>query len=472
MKKLVFIPLDSTEDLIRTGIGMNHIENSYNPGGYFDEVYVISSKDEVNDYNTLKFIKADVSDISDLIKEIKPIAVRANAGYDCSDIALACRVKDIPIMISVHDSRMENISQSLIFADKVVCVSEEVKKVVSKYTSVDTRDLLMLPRFVDNSIFTRKFNTFFFTELNKKYGEGVHIIHVGRKSYEKNIETVIKSLVYLPKDYSLVQIGLGDSTKYEVIARSLNVLDRCFFVGGIPREELALYYSWADCMCTPSRREGFGLVFIEACACGCPVVTSNIGPMNEYLEDKKTALLVDDYENPYNIAKCILEICSNKVLAGEIRRNSKKVACRFDISNANSKEKENYIQLLSGFDEKKEKLFVKEFDKLNQKFAIYGRGKRGLEFFQDMKKYDKEPVCFIDKDISKIGSRIDGVKVIGIDDMVMVRNECIIVVSPLVHSDIVSYLREHGYNYIELDWYKALLANSNYIDGRFVSKNF
>ena len=267
MNKLVFIPLDGTDALLKTGFSMKQIEDEYNPGRYFDEVYVISTKDKADNYGTLKFIKAEISEIAGMIQQIKPVAVRANAGYFCCDIALACRVKGIPIMVSVHDASEERIRQSLIFADKLVCISDAVRDSVKKLINTGANQILTMPRYVDNNVFRKKYSENFFGELNRRFGKGKHIIHVGRKSYEKNIETTIEALVYLPEEYKLVQIGLGNADKYEKLAQELGVSERCFFIGGIPREELAFYYSWADCMCTPSRGEGFGLVFIEACAC-------------------------------------------------------------------------------------------------------------------------------------------------------------------------------------------------------------
>ena len=64
---------------------------------------------------------------------------------------------------------------------------------------------------------------------------------------------------------------------------------RCFWIESVKNSELPVWYSWCDCFCVPSRWEGFGLVFIEAAACGSAIVTSDIAPMTEYFTNDKSA---------------------------------------------------------------------------------------------------------------------------------------------------------------------------------------
>ena len=470
MRKLVYIPLDGTRTLLKTGFSIEQIEQEYNPQKYFDEVYVISTKDRVDDYGTLKFIKSDVAHIASFISKINPIAVRANGGFFCCDISLACRVKAIPVMVSVHDDMYDNIRQSLVFADKVVCISEAVKKAVKLLTDVKDENIMMLPRFVDNSIFQKKYDFSFFKKLNNKYGSGKHIIHVGRKTNQKNIETVIESLVYLPKDYKLIQIGLGDESQYLDLAEKKGVIDRVFFIGGIPREELALYYSWADCMCTPSRWEGFGLVFIEACACECPVITSNIVPMNEYLKDNESAMLLDDFENGKKVAEVIFKVCTDKVLADRLRNEGKKVAYRYDITNAGRREIENYNEMIKDLNCNSANNLKVEFEKLNLPYVIYGAGNNGKTFYKKMHELGKEPICFVDRDSCKNLKNINKIKIINYDELCAMEKNFIVVVTPCIRNNIICKLKKDGFSIMEMEWYENLIDNAQLIDNQFYSK--
>ncbi|MCM1263808.1 MAG: glycosyltransferase [Butyrivibrio sp.] len=106
------------------------------------------------------------------------------------------------------------------------------------------------------------------------------------------------------------------------------------------------YYSWCDCMCTPSRWEGFGYVFIEAAACESAIVTSDIGPMNEYLTNGKDSLLVAYYENPEKIAETCLKVCSNSKEVIEMKKAARQVGLRFEKSKVDKQEIEIYKKVI------------------------------------------------------------------------------------------------------------------------------
>ena len=61
----------------------------------------------------------------------------------------------------------------------------------------------------------------------------------------------------------------------------LGITDDVVFVGGIPLEDTARFYQAADLLVYPSLNETFGLPILEAMACACPVVTSNVSAMPE-----------------------------------------------------------------------------------------------------------------------------------------------------------------------------------------------
>ena len=118
--------------------------------------------------------------------------------------------------------------------------------------------------------------------------------------------------------------------------------DRCYFVESVPNNELPYGYSWCDCMCTPSRWEGFGFVFIEAAACETAIVTSNVGPMNEYL-NRDNSILVDDFENPIAIANAILTaVEGDPDEIQRIRKNARKVGLSFSKETVDRQEIEIY----------------------------------------------------------------------------------------------------------------------------------
>src|SRR6185369_10533503 len=132
-------------------------------------------------------------------------------------------------------------------------------------------------------------------------------------------------------------IGLGDIDTYSALAKECGVADRCFWVGAVKNTELPLWYSWCDCMCTPSRWEGFGIVFIEAAACGAAIVTADIAPMNEYLTPD-SACLVKDYENPGALAESIRRSCEDVDYRLKIKAGALDIASQFDMAAVDSVE--------------------------------------------------------------------------------------------------------------------------------------
>jgi glycosyltransferase involved in cell wall biosynthesis len=80
-------------------------------------------------------------------------------------------------------------------------------------------------------------------------------------------------------------------------ARTLKIEDRVVFAGFVREEEKADHYRLADAYVMPSRGEGFGIVFLEAMACGIPVIGSRADAGREALRDGKLGALVNPADN-------------------------------------------------------------------------------------------------------------------------------------------------------------------------------
>ena len=350
MRKLVFFPSEPIISYIEKGRTYEFLDEYYNPGGYFDEVYCLSpwgeKKEEI--IGNTHYIKASPLRFAKLIKKIKPDVIRGYGGYCCADWVSISKVKDIPTLVSVHNSDSDLIFDSLRYADAIVCMSNIVKEAIYEKVKIDTDQVWVMPNRIDINLFSPINNESFFDQLNQRFGNGKHILHIGRKVEQKNIDTVIKALKYLSEDHTCIFVGRGNSEKYRTLAREDGVLERCYFIECIPNQELPLWYSWCDCFCTPSRWEGFGYVFIEAAACETAIVTSNIAPMNEYLTNGVDAILVDDYENPEKIAQAILKAESNTEDNRTMRKNARVASLKFEKSLIDKQEIEIYKKVING----------------------------------------------------------------------------------------------------------------------------
>lgn len=95
----------------------------------------------------------------------------------------------------------------------------------------------------------------------------------------------------------------GYANEIEQLARDLEIAEDVVFCGGVDHEDAAIFYRAADLFVYPSLNETFGLTLLEAMACGCPVVTSNLSAMPEIAGD--AALLANPHE-PADIARQML----------------------------------------------------------------------------------------------------------------------------------------------------------------------
>lgn len=348
MSKLVFFPSDPIEAYIKKGRDYKFLDEYYNPGGFFDEVICISPWGDKEDetISRIRYIKSSPYKFKTIIKSLKPDVVRGYGGYCCADWISFNKVKGIPTIVSVHDTNPELIHDSLSYADSIICMSQAVKKAVLELVPNVTENIYVMPNRIDVELYSRKNDIVKFDELNSMFPGKYHILHVGRKVDQKNLDTVIKAMKYLGDDVVTVFVGQGDAERFKELARKEGVHKRCYFVDRVESKELPYWYSWCDCMCTPSRWEGFGYVFIEAAACEAAIVTANIAPMNEYLNNGINAILVDEYENPVKIADAIKKCLSNDDEIKTMKNKAREVGYCFSKDDVDRQEIEIYKEVI------------------------------------------------------------------------------------------------------------------------------
>jgi len=130
------------------------------------------------------------------------------------------------------------------------------------------------------------------------------VAHAGIENPWKGGKYVINCIRSLNKNKEIVLLNIGSD-------KEILELDRDEYVS-VPYvdnpEKLAYYYSAADLFLFPSLAESFGLVIIEAMACGLPVVCFNTGPLKEIVRHKETGYIANykDEKELINYVKLIL----------------------------------------------------------------------------------------------------------------------------------------------------------------------
>lgn len=130
------------------------------------------------------------------------------------------------------------------------------------------------------------------------------LLGIGYLSPHKGFDRILEALPQVLQrrpDAELYLIGpdgafaQGDSTaELKRLAERLGVQDKVHFVGEVGNAELVDWYNAADCFCLSSRSEGCPNVLLEALACGCPVVATDVGSVAEILSEPFLGKLVPD----------------------------------------------------------------------------------------------------------------------------------------------------------------------------------
>jgi glycosyltransferase involved in cell wall biosynthesis len=381
-KRLAIIPSDPIEAYQRKGIA-SWLEDYYNPLHFFDKVYLLSPLEEKERYEFgMNIIPTGPKQLKTRIRELNIDVIRAYGGYWACDMASHNKVSGVPVVVSVHDTNQKLLHNSIKRADIIFCMSEVVKKLVLGKVK-DANKAWLLPNRVDLNII-HPYQEGKSGELNRHYPFKHGVLHVGRKSEQKNLDTLVRAIELLGNDYCLLAVGDGNVSPYLELARQEGVAERCFFIDSIRNNELARYYSWADCMCVPSRWEGFGIVFIEALACEAIVVTSDIAPMNEYIRHMENGLLVRDYESPRALADMIKLACEDGSLREHLKKNARKSVGRFEKGKIDELEVSYYKKIL---EMKREGYFSIPLWKQGALSAEYGLKKVCGSFFRILKKF-------------------------------------------------------------------------------------
>ncbi len=147
-----------------------------------------------------------------------------------------------------------------------------------------------------------------FNPIGEKYkSKKPYFLFVGALKRGKNIPALIKSFANFSKSYDLLLIG-GDYW----LDPEIKIINGVKKLGFVPDKELLKYYRGATALVVPSLWEGFCLPIVEAMACGCPVVATNVGAMPEIIGN--AGLVVEEDK----LASAMKRISSDDLLREEL----------------------------------------------------------------------------------------------------------------------------------------------------------
>ncbi len=188
------------------------------------------------------------------------------------------------------------------------------------------------------------------------------ILFVGRIEPLKGIDLLIQAISIIQKNgelqccpHNLVIIGGEPNAKTEEMnaemARLQDMVDELkienfvIFLGKQNQQMLPYYYSAAEVVVMPSHYESFGMVALEAMACGTPVVASQVGGLAFLVRDGVTGFVVPG-NDVQTLAKRLVELIKNKELRDKLGSNSSEYAQLYAWENISEKMIEVYHQIL------------------------------------------------------------------------------------------------------------------------------
>ncbi|MGH9132952.1 MAG: glycosyltransferase [Ilumatobacteraceae bacterium] len=178
------------------------------------------------------------------------------------------------------------------------------------------------------------------------------LLFVGRIQPLKGPDVAIRALAALGRADALLLVvggssgadGDGEIARAGELVADLGLQDQVRFVPPQPHHILSTYYRAADVVLVPSRSESFGLVALEAAACGVPVVASAVGGLLTLVDDGETGFLVRG-RAPDDFAKAVARILDEPVLATSMGLAAAERAKRYTWSFAAARLRRLYADL-------------------------------------------------------------------------------------------------------------------------------
>jgi glycosyltransferase involved in cell wall biosynthesis len=269
----------------------------------------------------LPYMKTKKLDIFHGLKNVAPY-------YNCANTKTVITVHDItpllfPSMLPLKSQMYWNLIKfNIKKADKIIAVSNTTKNdLVKKLNIIESKISVIYhgisEEFKPLPIIKKEKNKHISRFRLNVPDNSFIVIAVSTIHPRKNYINLLKAFAILKKKLGkpihLLIVGKVDDKNYGLKINHLisanNLSSNVHLLGYVHDDDLPILYNLADLFVYPSLYEGFGLPILEAQACGCPVITSNVSSMPEVAGDG--AILVDPY-SVEEMANAISEVISNE----------------------------------------------------------------------------------------------------------------------------------------------------------------
>lgn len=217
---------------------------------------------------------------------------------------------------------------------RIIAPTDSEKSYLEYLYQADKNKITIIPPGVNTSLFKPLDKELAKTKIGAKKEDKI-LLFVGRIEPLKGLDMLLYALKVLIMQNPQINICLwivgGDILqKQELWSHQLKMLQqlkellhlstRVRFVGQKTQHELAYYYNASEMVIMPSHYESFGMVTLEAMACGVPVITTNVAGVSQLI-DKKHSSLITSVNNPLLLASQIKYLLTNNNAREQISRD-------------------------------------------------------------------------------------------------------------------------------------------------------
>lgn len=273
---------------------------------------------EMTDTQLTEFCNSFDAAITEEIETFKPDIIHSGHIWVISSIA--CKY-NVPVVVTSHGTdviglqkgdRFKKMAEYVIKrAKKIIAVSNENCRLIKEIFPESNPEVIQAG--YDPKVFNiQEYNK---QEILSKYGieytNQKIVLYAGRLSGLKGVDILLNAAKIYENENIITVIAGNGALRKELKKQAKDLeLKNTYFIGHKSQRTLKKLYNIADVFAMPSRMEAFGLVAVEALACGTPVVCTEAGGMKEYITEKVGKIVkTEDYEG---LAKALMEILKNE----------------------------------------------------------------------------------------------------------------------------------------------------------------
>jgi len=276
--------------------------------------------------------------VTETAKSFKPDIIHGQHIWLLSWLAIKT---EIPYIVTAHGTDLMGYKKGENFRKYADETARGAKKIITISNDNDELVRELFPHSADKAVFMQngydterfypepttnsKIEEMFNIKLKKKL-----VLFVGKLAHFKGIDILIEALRLYESEYpnEIVSIIAGAGELESALKKQAAdaKLDSLHFLGHLNSTQLRELYSTADVSIVPSRREPFGLVAIEALACGSPVIATNQGGLTDIITDDVGTLV--EVEDAKGLAAAI-----RKEIYAPDRAERGKVAASYALEN-------------------------------------------------------------------------------------------------------------------------------------------